>query len=76
MTDLTMPGMTGLALIAEAQGRCPGLPAVLVTGYAGDGAQLAVSGALSGAFSLLRKPVSATQVADRIEALLASRAEP
>jgi PAS domain S-box-containing protein len=76
VTDLTMPGMTGLTLITEAQSRRPNLPAVLVTGYAGDGAQLAVSGALSGAFSLLRKPVSAMQVADRIEALLESRTEP
>ncbi|MFO1027963.1 MAG: response regulator [Acetobacteraceae bacterium] len=70
VTDLTMPGMSGLILIREAQKRRPALPSVLVTGYAGDGAQLAVSGALTGAFSLLRKPVTAGQVADRIEALL------
>jgi CheY-like chemotaxis protein len=73
VSDLTMPSMDGLALIRAAQERRPGLPAVLLTGYAGDGATLAVGGAITGAFSLLRKPVSGTQLADRITALLASR---
>jgi signal transduction histidine kinase/ActR/RegA family two-component response regulator len=72
VTDLAMPGIGGLAVIRQAQRRRPGLPAVLLTGYAGDGAQLAISGALSGAFSLLRKPVTVAQLADRIEALLAA----
>jgi PAS domain S-box-containing protein len=73
VSDLTMPGMDGLALIRSAQEWRPGLPAVLLTGYAGDGATLAVGGAISGTFSLLRKPVSGTQLVDRINALLASR---
>jgi CheY-like chemotaxis protein len=68
--------MDGLALIRAAQQQRPGLPAVLLTGYAGDGAALAVGGALSGSFSLLRKPVSGAQLADRITALLASRNVP
>ena len=71
VTDLSMPGMGGVALIEAAQERRPGLSAVLLTGYAGDGAALAVSGALSGTYSLLRKPVSGAQLAERIEALLA-----
>jgi PAS domain S-box-containing protein len=75
VTDLTMPAMDGLALIRAAQERRPGLPAVLLTGYAGDGATLAVGGAISGTFSLLRKPVSGTQLVDRINALLASSKE-
>ena len=49
------------------------LPAVLLTGYAGDGATLAVGRALSGPFSLLRKPVVGTQLLDRISALLLAR---
>ncbi|WP_158921742.1 PAS domain S-box protein [Acidisphaera sp. S103] len=73
VSDLTMPGMDGLALIRAAQERRPGLPAVLLTGYAGDGATLAVGGAISGTFSLLRKPVTGMQLADRINALLMSR---
>jgi hypothetical protein len=46
---------------------------VLLTGYAGEVADLAVSGALPDAFSLLRKPVSAAQLVDRIEMGLAAR---
>ena len=74
VTDLSMPDMDGLAVIRGAQERCPGLPAVLLTGYAGDGTRLALSGATSGTFSLLRKPVLAAQLLDRIAALLAARA--
>ena len=70
VTDLSMPGMDGLAVIRAAQERRPGLPAVLLTGYAGDGAALAVGGAVSGTFSLLRKPVSGVLLVDRVRALL------
>jgi PAS domain S-box-containing protein len=71
VTDLSMPGLDGAALIYEAQGRRPGLPAVLVTGYAGDGATLAVGGVAPDAtFALLRKPASAAELADLVAALL------
>jgi CheY-like chemotaxis protein len=73
VSDLTMPVMDGVTLIRLAQERRPDLPAVLLTGYAGDGAALAVGSAVSGTFSLLRKPVSGVQLVDRINALLASR---
>jgi CheY-like chemotaxis protein len=73
VSDLTMPSMDGLTLIRAAQVQRPDLPAVLLTGYAGDGATLAIGGAVSGTFSLLRKPVSGTQLVDRINALLMSR---
>jgi CheY-like chemotaxis protein len=76
VTDLSMPGMDGVALIRAAQERRPGLPAVLLTGYAGDDAALAVSGAISGSFSLLRKPVGIGQLMDRINAMLANRTKP
>ncbi|HKM64838.1 MAG TPA: hypothetical protein VJY39_20355 [Acidisphaera sp.] len=59
-----------IALIREAQHRRPRLPAILLTGYAGDAAALAVGGAVGGSFSLLRKPVSGAQLADRVAALL------
>ena len=74
VTDLSMPGMDGLAVIRAAQERRPGLPAVLLTGYAGDGAALAVGGAVSGSFSLLRKPIRLHDLIDRIQSLLAARA--
>jgi PAS domain S-box-containing protein len=72
VSDLTMPAMDGLELIRAVQAQRPNLPAVLLTGYAGDGAMLAVGGAISGTFSLLRKPVTGTQLVDRINALLVS----
>ena len=75
VTDLTMPGMGGLDVIRAAQERHPGLPAVLLTGYAGEGAALAVDGAVSGSFSLLRKPVSGVHSVERIRALMAARTE-
>jgi len=71
VTDLSMPGMDGFALIRAVRERRPGLPAVLLTGYAGDGAALATGG--DGAFTLLRKPVSGLQLLDRVRALLAER---
>lgn len=70
VSDLSMPGMDGLVLIQNAQRRRPGLPAILLTGYATDAAELALGGALSGTFSLLRKPVDAKVLADRVAVLL------
>jgi PAS domain S-box-containing protein len=73
ITDLSMPGVDGLAVIRGMQTRFPGLPAILLTGYAGDETALALSGAMSGAFSLMRKPVTEVQLLDRLRALLAAR---
>ncbi|WP_408906457.1 hybrid sensor histidine kinase/response regulator [Sabulicella glaciei] len=70
VSDLSMPEMDGLALIQDAQRRRPGLPAILLTGFATDTAELAMSGALSGAFSLLRKPIDVKALADRVAMLL------
>jgi signal transduction histidine kinase/ActR/RegA family two-component response regulator len=73
VTDLSMPGMDGLGLIRAAQQKHSGLPAVLLTGYAGDSTALAIGGAITGAFSLLRKPIRIHELDDRIQALLATR---
>ena len=70
VTDLAMPGLDGVALIREVQRRQPRLPAILVTGYAGEAASLAVGNALGGTFTLLRKPVSGLDLADRVATLL------
>jgi PAS domain S-box-containing protein len=71
LTDLSMPGMDGISLIKAAQERSPGLPAILLTGYADRDVNLAIEGATSGAYSLLRKPVRGRHLADRIRNLLA-----
>jgi PAS domain S-box-containing protein len=76
VSDMTMPGgMDGIALVREAQARRPGLPAILLTGFAGDGTgtELALTGLLGDSFSLLRKPVSGMVLADRMQVMLASR---
>jgi CheY-like chemotaxis protein len=71
LSDLTMPGMDGLELIRAAQEIRPGLPAILLTGYTGAGAALAVGATVEGTFSLLRKPVTGSQLTERIAAILA-----
>ncbi len=70
VSDLSMPGMDGLELLAEIQTRHPRMPAILLTGFATKAAELAVGGARSGTFSLLRKPVTAEQLAECVAALL------
>jgi CheY-like chemotaxis protein len=66
VSDFSMPGMDGLATIRGAQQRRPGLPAILLTGFATETAELAYDGT----FSLLRKPVTARQLAEHATALL------
>ncbi len=73
VSDLTMPGMDGVALIRAAQRMRPGLPAILLSGYAGGGASLDAAGALDGPVSLMQKPVSAAQLADRIATVVERR---
>jgi PAS domain S-box-containing protein len=73
VTDLSMPGMDGLDLVAEVHRRLPRLPAILLTGFATDAAELAVGRTLSGTFSLLRKPVTADELAERVAVLLEGR---
>ncbi|MDO9714250.1 hybrid sensor histidine kinase/response regulator [Paracraurococcus lichenis] len=73
VSDLSMPGIDGLALVREAQRRQPGLPAILLTGFVTDAAELAMGGALSGAFTLLRKPVEPAALAERMAVLLEGR---
>nr|WP_294512370.1 PAS domain-containing protein [uncultured Rhodopila sp.] len=73
VTDLSMPGMNGIALIRAAQTVRADLPAVLLTGYVGDEAALAMGAAIAGAYSLAHKPIGTNDLVDRIEALLAGR---
>ena len=73
VSDLSMPGINGIAVIRAAQEARPGLPAVLLTGYASDGAALAVGEVVAGSYSLLRKPIHLKDLVDRVESLLAAR---
>ncbi len=70
VSDLSMPGMDGMALVREAQRRRPRLPAILLTGFATNAAEIAVGGAVGGTFTLLRKPVEGKVLAERVAVLL------
>ena len=68
ISDLTMPGMDGTALIQTARQRRPALVAVLLTGT-GQLADLAPQ-AKRGGYALLRKPVSPSELADCLAGLI------
>jgi CheY-like chemotaxis protein len=73
VSDFSMPGMDGMALIKQAQRRRAGLPAILLTGFVTAGvAETAAGGMDSETFLLLRKPVDAKRLAEGVAALLAS----
>ncbi|TCZ66641.1 response regulator [Roseicella aquatilis] len=74
VSDLAMPGMDGVTLIREARRRRRGLPAILLTGYAGDAAALAVGQQVDGGFTLLRKPVTGARLLDQVAAVLGAQA--
>lgn len=63
VTDYAMPGMSGVALIAEAQRLLPDLPALLITGYADRPA-----GVERG--TILHKPFQVDELAACLAALL------
>ncbi|KAA5607996.1 PAS domain S-box protein [Rhodovastum atsumiense] len=66
VSDLSMPGMSGVETIQKARHLRPNLPCFLLTGYVGERAALAAEDA----FTLVRKPVAGRQLANRIEASL------
>ena len=70
VTDFAMPGMNGAVLIGEARRRRPALPALLLTGYADPGLQSSVGREPGVGTVLLRKPVSADELAGQVAALL------
>lgn len=67
ISDLSMPGMDGTALIQIARQKRPDLVAVLLTGT-GQMADLAPQAARGG-YALLRKPVSPAELADCLAGL-------
>ena len=60
LTDLKMPGMDGLELLARAKRLAPGLEVILITGYAS--VPSAVDAMQQGAFHYLAKPLEPDQV--------------
>ena len=74
VTDLAMPGMDGLALIRAARERKPRLPALLLTGHAGDAhTELLGLAEANGPFAMLRKPAHAEAMWASCETLVSQR---
>jgi CheY-like chemotaxis protein len=69
VTDLSMPGADGITLIRAARGLYPGLPAILLTGYAEEASS--VSTIAGGNFHVLRKPVGGDHLIEQISLLIA-----
>ena len=64
VTDFAMPGMNGAAVVRHVRQLRPGIPALIVTGYA-DTPEFAES------VRLLRKPFSPNQIAECLAVMLA-----
>ncbi|WP_419899088.1 response regulator [Roseomonas sp. USHLN139] len=77
ITDLAMPGMDGLQLVAAVRARQPRLPALLLTGHPGDAdAAVLRQVAEAGAFTMLRKPVAPEAVLAGCATLLSPQPRP
>ncbi|PWC90966.1 hypothetical protein TSH100_02005 [Azospirillum sp. TSH100] len=63
VTDFAMPGMNGAEVVRNVRQLRPGMPALIVTGYAD-------TPDLGEAVRLLRKPFSPHQIADQLAAML------
>ena len=75
VTDFSMPGENGLALIAAARDSHPGLPALLLTGLGADPTLATSSGTASeGITETVGKPVRVADLAARISRLGAAGA--
>jgi PAS domain S-box-containing protein len=70
ITDFSMPGLNGIGLIRDAQRHRPGLPAILMTGYAGDVDGFSGESTANVQFVLLRKPVSSRDMFAQIASLI------
>ena len=55
VTDIRMPGMDGLALLAEIRNRRPDTPTLMITGHGET--DLVVSALRAGACDFIRKPI-------------------
>src|SRR5204862_7167703 len=55
VTDIRMPGMDGLKLLAEILGRRPDTPTLMITGHGEH--DLALRGLRAGAYDFIRKPI-------------------
>jgi CheY-like chemotaxis protein len=72
LSDINMPGMTGLELLPKAKATRPDVPVIMITAY-GD-ADTERKALASGADALLTKPIDFDALRNRIDSRLASAA--
>src|SRR5512145_3496316 len=72
VSDIKMPGLSGLDLLRAVKGKQPGTPVVLITGV--PSVNSAVFGLRHGAYDYLPKPFSVTEVKELIQRLRRDRA--
>src|SRR5215470_14445877 len=73
LTDLFLPGMSGVELTKEVHDKAPATAIVLITGHAT--VKTAVAALKRGASDYIRKPVNPKKLRERVAALLAARPE-
>src|SRR4029453_15874765 len=71
VSDIKMPGLSGLDLLRAVKARQPGTPVVLITGN--PSINSAVFGLRHGAYDYLPKPFSIREVQDLLQRVLADR---
>ena len=72
VSDIRMPGLDGLELLAQLHAQDPELPVLLITGH-GD-VPLAVQAMRAGAYDFLEKPFASDALLDSVRRALALRA--
>jgi DNA-binding NtrC family response regulator len=71
VTDIKMPGMDGLELLAAIRERRPGIPTLLITGH-GEG-DMAARAREAGAYDYLLKPIDRDQLVESLEGAIRLR---
>lgn len=71
VTDIRLPGMDGMALLAELKARDPALPVVMITGHGDVG--LAVQAMKQGAYDFLEKPFAPEHLVEVVRRALEQR---
>ena len=71
ITDLKMPGMDGLEVLSAIKILQPGVPVIIITGYAT--VDTAVEAMKSGAFDYIAKPFAPEQIIEKVKKAIATK---
>src|SRR5256712_1262765 len=72
VTDIKMPGMDGLTLLAEIRGRGPDTPILMITGHGEDA--LAIQALRGGAYDFIPKPIDRDHIVASLHRAIRARA--